>query len=91
MNPVSEIETRKFTELLTHLISSTNQLPVNATNEQLQTCLKTVIGTFVLEGNIFSRILTAQATNIRELGGRLEQIQIALNQLLAWAKEQQSQ
>jgi hypothetical protein len=36
MNPVSETETKKFAELLTHLISCTNQLPANPTNEQLQ-------------------------------------------------------
>ena len=89
-------ETKKFGESIAHLMSCPNELPANATNEQLQNALRTAIAAFVLQGNIFSKILTGQATNLNQLsrmlsalGGRLDQIQLALNQLLAWARDQQ--
>jgi hypothetical protein len=57
--------------------------------------LRIVIAAFVVQGNIYSRVLAAAAGNIGELGQalaalstRLQQIETTLATLANWAKEQ---
>jgi hypothetical protein len=91
MNPnaVSQSEAKQFAELLAHLMSCTASLPADgpASSKGIQETLKAAVGTFVLGGNLLSRLQAAQAASLNELAQRLEQIQVALNKLLEWAQQ----
>jgi hypothetical protein len=93
-NPVPELETKKFAELLTHTLARANQLP----NDELGQTLRSAIALSVLGNDILGKISASQAANIEQLGQmlatvsvRLDSIQTALSQLLDWIKTQQGQ
>jgi hypothetical protein len=56
-NPVSEAKTERFAALLATLTNQANQLPANANNHEIQICLRCAIGTFVMQGEICSKVL----------------------------------
>jgi hypothetical protein len=59
-NPVPELETKKFAELLTHTLARTNQLP----NDELGQTLRSAIALSVLGNDILGKISASQAANI---------------------------
>jgi hypothetical protein len=63
-------------------------LALSATNDELQQCLRTAIGTFMAQGEICSKVLAMHSEHIAALsqalamlGQRLEQVEALLNSL----------
>lgn len=71
-NPVPEAaETKKFAESLAYLTRCLDQLPPNATSEQLQNTLRSVVAAFLMEGGLYARVLATHTNSLNELGQML--------------------
>jgi hypothetical protein len=89
-NPVPEAETKRFADLLADTLARADHLP----KDEFGQALRGVLALSVLHGDILGKILASQAGNVNvlsqmlaTLSGRLDQIQITLEKLLAWARE----
>jgi hypothetical protein len=83
-NPVPEAETKRFTELLSNTLARADQLA----NDELGQALRTAIATFMIQGDICSKVLTMHGEQIGALSQtllmvsqRLERIEAILNSL----------